>query len=1512
MSLLTKFKTQDLRSQLTLALSVGIIAMALATSVTLSVLASRTERGNLVSQGERLAENLARQSTLALLYGSGENAKDQINTTLAFPSVVAVGVFDTHGRPLIQHGAKRFVDAPVPASVPGHVGLWRETDADWQFVAPVYSLGRAAQRSGSPFEVSTPDTKRIGFVRLVLSKAQLHAAVRNIFVVNVAASLVLALILLLVMRYITGLLGRPLRNLSAIMKRSEKGASGLRAPPGGPREVNEMGNAFNKMMEVLEEREHQLTRARDAAIEMARVKSEFAANVSHELRTPLNGILGMLDLLGHQEMPGKQAEYLTVARNSANRLLALINDILDFSRLDAGKLDLEERDFDLREVLEQLLDLLAGPAQKKGLDLGYLIEDGVPPGLHGRVIGLEQILTNLVGNAIKFTDRGEVAVVVGPVADHGQSVELEFRVMDTGIGIDEAARTRIFEAFSQADRSTTRRFGGTGLGLAITRRLVTELGGSIEVDSEPGQGSTFRVRLTLNKASQPALPISQGHLPQGFRVLVVHRFSITRRFLETCLDRWEARYELASSGVKALNILRDAAARSIPYNAVLLDDRLPDMAAPEFAHRVKADPDTAGVTVILVTESRGAAVDSLRLRVGISDYVMRPVRMMRLWEALTEGRDAGTELLTPSEGRAGEHREAELAAVFSSRVLVVEDNLTNQQVAVGMLESLGCAPDVAADGVEAVAMHARRPYDLIFMDCNMPRLDGYEATARIRAAEPADRHVAIIALTANALEGDGERCLEAGMDDYIAKPLALGVLRERLQRWLKSWSSAVGVRELAPPERGLRTDDDDGEPVLDYRILTEVKGAMGEAIADMVEVFLEDTSTNIAGLQQALGEGDGARLQALAHELKGSCRNLGVHAMGQTARELETAAREGDLVGAQQLVERLPRQLEHAGPVLRKEIADSGLFPAAVAAEDAPLVLIVDDDRSARFALRYILERDGYRIAEAANGEEALRTCERTPPELVLMDAMMPEMDGFEACREIRRISAVSHIPVLMITALDDQNSAERAFAAGASDFIPKPVHYSVLRQRLSRLVHASRSERRIKQLALHDPLTGLANRRLFHEQLEQAIGRAERREQKLAVALLDLDRFKHVNESLDHRVGDLLLQAVADRIRGCLRSADLVARLGGDEFAVLLHGSISEEVATTVANKIHSVLVRPFVIQAHEIFVSASMGITLYPDHGVTADDLLKRADSAMYGAKDHGNDFRFYDPSLEEAISRRMALEHDIRRALENQDFLVYYQPVLELTGNTVVGAEALIRWRHPERGIVSPGEFIELAESTGLVLPLGEWVLRAACAQFTAWQLAELEPGRISVNLSGRQLQQRDFVDMVARILNQTNLEARHLTLEITETVLLRDPDSTLEILRELRAMGVQLSVDDFGTGYSSLSYLKDLPIDVIKIDRSFVQDICTNRYDAAMLRGIVELAHGLGLKVVAEGVERTAQREFLAQHRCDMIQGFVLSEPLSGPVYEQRVLRRREALPGDDADVVPISRRRGDEG
>ncbi len=1508
MSLLKKFKTQDLRSQLTLALSVGIIAMALATSVTLSVLASRTERANLVSQGERLAENLARQSTLALLYGSGENAKDQIDTTLAFPNVVAVGIFDPHGRVLIQHGAKRFLRTSVPTSVPARVRLWRETDEDWQFVAPVYSLGRAARHSDSPFEMSTPDTKRIGFVRLVLSKAQLHAAVRNIFLVNVAASLVLALILLLVMRYITGLLGRPLRDLSAIMTRSEEGTTGLRAAAGGPREVSEMAAAFNNMMTVLEERENQLKQARDAAVEMARIKSEFAASVSHELRTPLNGILGMLELLGQHQLSGKQGEYLGVARNSANRLLALINDILDFSRLDAGKLDLEQRDFDLRETLEQLLDLLGTAAQKKGLDLGYLIEDGVPLQLHGRVVGLEQILTNLIGNAIKFTDHGEVAVTAALVEDHGDRVELEFRVTDTGIGISEEARARIFDAFSQADRSTTRRFGGTGLGLAITRRLVKELGGEVDVDSVPGHGSTFRVRLALDRAPAPAP--RESTLPRPLRVLIVHRPGITRRLLEQTLDRWDGRYEVASSGVRALTILRDAAARAIPYDVVLLDDRLSDMAAPEFAHRAKADPDTAGVSVVLVTENRESASESLRTEVGISDYVVRPVRADRLWEALT-GRagEIPAPRSLPETPPVAAVAPAPAGALATGRVLVVEDNLTNQQVAVSMLESLGCSPDVAGDGIEAVAMHTHAPYDLIFMDCNMPRLDGYEATARIRRSGSGPQ-VRIVALTANALEGDGERCLEAGMDDYIAKPLALEVLRERLERWLPGWEAPDGTQgERAP---GRTAPAREGDEVLDYRILTEVKGAMGEAIADMVEVFFEDTAGNLEGMQEALQEGDASRLQALAHALKGSARNLGLVALGDAARELEMAARDADLARAATLLEPLPGAVDRAGPVLRKEIADSGLFPSADQPADAPLVLIVDDDRSARFALRYVLERDGYRIAEAANGEEALRVCERNQPEIVLMDAMMPEMDGFEACREIRRIPAVSHIPVLVVTALDDQDSAERAFAAGASDFIPKPVHYSVLRQRLSRLVHASRSERKVKQLALHDPLTGLANRRLFRERIEQTLARAAQRQQQLAVILLDLDRFKHVNESLDHRVGDLLLQAVADRIRGCLRSADVVARLGGDEFAVLVYGAVSEEVATTVAGKMHSVLARPFVIQAHEIFVSASMGIALYPGHGATADELLKRADSAMYGAKEQGTDYRFYDPSLEEAISRRMTLEHDIRRALENQDFLVYYQPVVRLADRSLAGAEALIRWRHPERGIISPSEFIELAESTGLVLPLGEWVLRAACAQFTAWRQAGLEPGHISVNLSGRQLQQRDFVDMVARILNQTNMDAGGLTLEITETVLLRDPASTLEVLRELRAMGMHLAVDDFGTGYSSLSYLKDLPVDVIKIDRSFVQDICTNRYDAAMLRGIVELAHGLGLQVVAEGVESAEQREFLARAQCDMIQGFVMSEPLSGPVYEQRILRRQGPLAGGGNTVVPLTRRRKDDG
>ncbi len=445
----------------------------------------------------------------------------------------------------------------------------------------------------------------------------------------------------------------------------------------------------------------------------------------------------------------------------------------------------------------------------------------------------------------------------------------------------------------------------------------------------------------------------------------------------------------------------------------------------------------------------------------------------------------------------------------------------------------------------------------------------------------------------------------------------------------------------------------------------------------------------------------------------------------------------------------------------------------------------------------------------------------------------------------------------------------------------------------LGSVIQRKRAEERLHYLAHYDALTGLPNRILFADRLRQALVEAGRRERLVGVAFLDLDRFKTINDSLGHGIGDLFLKSVAERLARSVRAGDTVARLAGDEFTLILADMGHADHAAHVAQKVLDGLARPFHVVGRELYTSASLGITLYPLDDGDVEGLLRNADIAMYRAKERGgNTYEFYAADMSARAHARLALENALRHALERNEFLLHYQPVVDLTSGRVAGVEALVRWRHPERGLVAPDEFIPVAEETGLVVRLGEWVLREACRQC---QVCGGEAGpapRLAVNVSPRQFQQGNLLRTVTRALDATGLDPRRLDLEITETLLMQNAEGALAAMRELGALGVQFSVDDFGTGYSSLAYLKHLPIGHVKIDRSFVRDIPADANDAAIVAAILSMAHSLGIQVIAEGVETEEQLEFLRAHGCDAAQGYYFSRPLPA---EDFVPRLKEGVP-----------------
>jgi diguanylate cyclase (GGDEF)-like protein/PAS domain S-box-containing protein len=431
----------------------------------------------------------------------------------------------------------------------------------------------------------------------------------------------------------------------------------------------------------------------------------------------------------------------------------------------------------------------------------------------------------------------------------------------------------------------------------------------------------------------------------------------------------------------------------------------------------------------------------------------------------------------------------------------------------------------------------------------------------------------------------------------------------------------------------------------------------------------------------------------------------------------------------------------------------------------------------------------------------------------------------------------------------------------------------------------------RMLYLAQHDSLTGLPNRVLLHDRLNHAISLAHRRRKQMAVLFLDVDRFKHVNDTLGHVIGDRLLQSVAQRLLGCVRRSDTVSRQGGDEFVVLLSEISHAEDAAVSAEKMLQALAAPHRIDQHELRVTSSIGIVVYPDDGTDVEVLLQHADIAMYHAKDQGrNNYQFFEPGLNVRAIERQVLESGLRNAIDEHELVLHYQPKVDLESGAIVGAEAFVRWRHPQRGIILPSQFVPIAEVCGSIIPIGRWVLREACRQARAWQAAGLGPLRVAINVSPPELRDRDFVHCVRKTLGETGLDPRDLEIELRETVLMQDAEFALEILNSLKTLRVHLALDDFGTGYSSLSHLKHFPIDILKIDQSFVCDLDTDAGASSIVSAVIGMGKNLGMQVVAEGVESQEQLTCLRELACPQGQGFYLSEPLTAAEFTRLCLRR----------------------
>jgi diguanylate cyclase (GGDEF)-like protein len=557
-------------------------------------------------------------------------------------------------------------------------------------------------------------------------------------------------------------------------------------------------------------------------------------------------------------------------------------------------------------------------------------------------------------------------------------------------------------------------------------------------------------------------------------------------------------------------------------------------------------------------------------------------------------------------------------------------------------------------------------------------------------------------------------------------------------------------------------------------------------------------------------------------------------------------------------------------------------------------ILLVDDDEDDYILTRDLLSEIGrikYDLEWASTYDAGLQKISLNNHDVCIFDYQLGKRTGLELLREA--VSVGCKTPIILLTGQGTHEIDMEAMNAGAADYLNKrEITAQLLERSVRYAIKHKRAEERILQMAYYDNLTKLPNRALFQDRFKQTLAHAERYKKEAALLFMDLDNFKRINDTFEHRFGDLLLKGVAERLTNYVRMADTVARreltpcsvarLGGDEFTVLLTEIHSMQDAASVAHRILDILSQPFHIDGHEIFVTASIGIALYPLDGKDIDPLLKNADTAMYHAKNQGkNNFQFYKRAMNACAFENLTMENCLRRAMEREEFLLHYQPRMDLRTGKIVGAEALIRWNHPAKGLIYPAEFIPIAEETGIILPLGEWVLKNASEQIKDWQRSGIAKTRIivSANLSGRQFRQENLLEVVSKVIDSSGIDPQYLELEITENIIMESIEKTSTTLKKLKKMGIHISIDDFGTGYSSFSYLRYFPLDIIKIDRSFIKDITKNDEVLTIVKAIIAMAHTLKLRVVAEGVETNEQMRLLIEQGCDEMQGYLLSAPLS---------------------------------